>query len=624
MQRESRRRLGIRFPIGCAVLSLFLIAPLLFVPFSPCQANAPQKPVGKSIANVQTTFYLFNLSEDGVQQSYRLYKGSDSLDVLTTTFFGVAIFEDLVAPGDRYNLIPSGANPLAPSQPTGFTADGGSEGCVTLGWNENPEPNIVDYRIYWASASVAQGQLPAYTDSISGIVGVERIQCNFAEGTYYFSLRARNSFGLLSPLADEAEATVTVTAQGPPAPQGVAVSETSRGCATVTWQAGGEPDIAGYYVYYGTLSVPGQAAAYTDSVDAGNSTELEICEFAQGGTFYFAVRTYTTGGLFSAYSKESALTIDATPPSFAGLYPASGSSGVYVNTSLSLLVLDAQSGVDSLSVSVKVNGNPPADITFGTKPESLQVSCSLAEPLPPLTTITVKVVAADLATFANKDSISWQFTTGDTTAVDVTPPVICCENPPSGSVDVDTDAPVTVQLSDEDSGIDFTQTYLLINNEPVQYAIDGDHQSAVLRYGGHDGFSPGDTVRVAVIASDRSSPRNVTIKNDYWFVVVEEEIAITTPGIPAEIVPDGFWAHDPDKPLEIRNLPPNWTVRIFNTAGVQVRSYKNQSGSGMDWVWENFTNDGGRRVARALYLIRITDAGGEVKRSGRFLVQRDP
>ena len=251
------------------------------------------------------------------------------------------------------------------------------------------------------------------------------------------------------------------------------------------------------------------------------------------------------------------------------------------------------------------------------------MSCSLAEPLPALTPISVKVVAGDLATFANTDSISWQFTTGDTTAVDVTPPVICCESPSNGSIDIDPDAVVRVTVSDDDSGIEFTETFLLINAEAVEYAIDGDNQSAVLSYSGHDGFSNGDTVQVVVIAKDRSSPRNVTIKDDYWFVVVEEDNVIVTPEASAEIVPDGFWAHDPDKPLEIRNLPLDWTVRIFNTAGVQVKSYKNKTESGENWVWENFTNNSGRRVARALYLIRITDSSGEVKRSGRFLVQRD-
>jgi len=609
------------FPVGYAVLSLFLVVSLLTASASPGFGKAPQNEIGKSIANVQTTFYLFDLSEDGVQQSFRLYKGTDSLAVLTTSYYGVVFFEDLVAPGDSYNLIPSGASPQAPSQPTGFAAAGGSDGCVSLSWNENPEPNIVDYTVYWAGASVAQGQLPAYTDSVSGVTATERVQCSFAEGTYYFSLRARNSFGMLGPAADEAEAVVTVSSQGPPPPQEVAVSETSRGCATVTWQAGSEPDIAGYYVYYG--SSPRGETAYTDSVDAGNTTELAICEFSQGGTFYFSVRTYATGGLFSAFSQEVVLHIDASPPAFADLFPIPGRTGVNVDTRMSLRLVDAQSGVDSLSVSVKVNGSPPADIEFGGNAQSLEVSFSPADRLPPLSTVTVSVVAADLATFSNKDSVSWQFTTGDTAAVDTTAPVICCEDPSGGSTDVEPDADVSVQVSDDGNGIDFTKTFLLINNEAVEYTIEGDRESAVLRCSDHEDFAQGDTVHVVVIANDLSSPRNESIR-EFWFLVVSQDIVVLTPGAPAEIVPDGFWANDPDRPLEIRNLPPRWTVRIFNTAGVQVKRYENQSGSGVDWIWENFTNDGGGRVARALYLIRVTDESGDVQRSGRFLVQRDP
>jgi hypothetical protein len=87
-------------------------------------------------------------------------------------------------------------------------------------------------------------------------------------------------------------------------------------------------------------------------------------------------------------------------------------------------------------------------------------------------------------------------------------------------------------------------------------------------------------------------------------------------------VPDGYWAVHPSRPLQVVNLPTSWTVRIFDTAGRKVKAYTNTEGDGMDWTWD-FSNDHGQRVARALYLVRISGPDGTVRRTGRFLVQSD-
>lgn len=63
-------------------------------------------------------------------------------------------------------------------------------------------------------------------------------------------------------------------------------------------------------------------------------------------------------------------------------------------------------------------------------------------------------------------------------------------------------------------------------------------------------------------------------------------------------------------------------MKIFDTAGYEVRNFKNSQSDGIDWVW-NFENDHGRRVAKSLYLIRVIDEAGSVRSSGRFVVQTD-
>jgi hypothetical protein len=616
---EGCFKVGTKFQVGYRIALLFLIVSAISGGFYTGRAAGRDSAARKTIADTQTTFFIFNLVSDG---TYDVTKNGGAFSSLASSINGTGIFSDIANTGDTYVLIPTGVTPSPPSQPVGFSASGGSDGCMTFLWVDNPEPNVVDYIIYYATESVEQGTIPAYTDSITGIADNNFIRCGFAAGTYYFALRARNSFGLRSPLSAEDEATVTVVTQPPAPPRNVTVIETSPGCATMTWQANSEPDIEGYWVYYGDLSVPGQAPAYSDSADAGSNTHLQICEFSQGGTFYFAVKAYNTSDEFSGYSAERTLRVDVTPPSFTELYPDNGATSVFTNSNISFVVNDAVSGVDTNSITVRVNGIEPSTKRFSGGLTNLLVSCSLADPLPASSAISVSVTAADLATFANVDSVAWSFTTGDSSMSDVTPPTICCMTPEDGSINVPATADISFQISDDGSGIDFTHVAMMVNDTPVEFSYTGNAQNATITYENTDGFDFGTTVTVSLVACDRSSPPNCSIVEDQSFQV--QVMAVQTTGEQAEIVPDGFWANNPARPLEVRNLPLNWTVRIFNTAGIQVRSYTNRTQDGYDWLWNEFRNDAGKSVARALYLIRIVDESGNVRRSGRFLVQKDP
>jgi hypothetical protein len=125
----------------------------------------------------------------------------------------------------------------------------------------------------------------------------------------------------------------------------------------------------------------------------------------------------------------------------------------------------------------------------------------------------------------------------------------------------------------------------------------------------------GREVNVRVEACDWAAPANCAAPLEYSFTVAGVLVTDT-----AAIVPDGFWADDPTRPLEVRNLPRQWAVRIFDTAGFSVRRFDNTLSDGYNWTWD-FTNDNGQRVAPALYLVRVTDGSGAVQTAGRFLVQ---
>lgn len=68
---------------------------------------------------------------------------------------------------------------------------------------------------------------------------------------------------------------------------------------TITWDA--VTTAAGYVVYWGTST-----GWYMNSVEAGNSTSIQIEVPYETTTHYFVVQAYTSAGLRSSLSEEVA------------------------------------------------------------------------------------------------------------------------------------------------------------------------------------------------------------------------------------------------------------------------------------------------------------------------------
>ena len=94
---------------------------------------------------------------------------------------------------------------------------------------------------------------------------------------------------------------------------GLGLAEVSLAATmTIAWNPNPDSDIAGYVILYGT-----KTGTYTSSLDAGNRTSREISGLADGTTYYFVVRAYTTAFRYGAPSEEiSGQTMSATsqPP----------------------------------------------------------------------------------------------------------------------------------------------------------------------------------------------------------------------------------------------------------------------------------------------------------------------
>jgi hypothetical protein len=68
---------------------------------------------------------------------------------------------------------------------------------------------------------------------------------------------------------------------------------------SLTWDPNNEPNIAGYKVYYGTVS-----SDYKFNVDVGKNTIVTISDLELSKTYYFAVTAYDVDGNESNFSAE--------------------------------------------------------------------------------------------------------------------------------------------------------------------------------------------------------------------------------------------------------------------------------------------------------------------------------
>lgn len=592
-------------------IALFLIA-------APLAHGAPMLATGQNsttpAAATSTQIMLFNTTPAG---SYQVRRNGAAIGVTLSSPSGGVVYDTSANPGDRFEFLLTGLDPVTPARPTGFAAAGNSEGCVVVSWAPPSSTDYVtQYSLLWRTGA------GAYTDSVQ-IDGVEiakgtawvSTQCGFASGAYVFALRAHNSFDLWSPVsASSSTAIGNQDTQGPTPPTNVRVTEGTPGCASITWTRSSDATIAGYRVFFGNR--PRSQAAYPDSIEAGNAAAANRCGFT-AGNYYFSVRAYTSTGVMSAYSNEAMLAArgaDTTAPTIAQRAPAAGATGVPLNAQVYFVASDDRTGVDPASIVVTLNGQSQ-DVSTSATAGGLAVQCDPAQDFAPNTDIEVEVTVADKATPPNVAVRTWSFRTGTAAVTDTEAPAIAALSPAPDTEGVDSRPTIEVRIRDAGLGVNLSSLVLEVGGEGVSFTIEGTPADARIRYRPASSFLPQATVNVRVEACDRAGTPNCATL-DYHFAVGAALASLEGPGA---IVPDGYWAHDPARELEIRNLPRNWCVRIFDTSGATVRRHESTA-EGATWSW-NFRNDEGRRVAPALYLVRVTDAGGAVQRSGRFLVQ---
>jgi hypothetical protein len=94
----------------------------------------------------------------------------------------------------------------------------------------------------------------------------------------------------------------------------------------VTWNASSDTNVAGYKVYYGTVS-----QQYTNVVVAGNLTNALISGIKSGKTYYFAATSYNAAGWESSYSPEISYIAPVVNTPLISIASTSGGISVSVN-----------------------------------------------------------------------------------------------------------------------------------------------------------------------------------------------------------------------------------------------------------------------------------------------------
>ena len=519
--------------------------------------------------------------------------------------------------GDRVVVRQTGVTPFVPDAPAALAATGSSDGCVHLAW-DTPAPTqyVNAYRVYARPDGSA-----AITDSLE--IDVARVVsagsrsmftwCGLPSGTWRLAMRARNGFDLWSAPSNEVVATVTGNdPQPPPPPASVTLSEPTPGCLRAAWVAPGDPTITGYRAYFGRA-----ARAWTDSIDAGGATEATRCGLG-GGRWFVAVRSYAAGGRLGTASSPRAIDlagVDVEPPAFTVVRPADGATGVALDADVELRVSDAGAGVDSATIRVTIDGSP-AVVHAVRSGDGWYVQALPAAPLPAASRVSVVATASDRASPPNAGSRAWSFTTGAAGSGDAAPPEVALAVPAAGAR-LRTSQSLRVRVRDAGSGVDLGRLVMRVDGALVAPIVSGDASDVLLDWRPAGGWTAGSRVRIEVDACDVAG--NCAAP---FAARVDVESAAMAALAEGAIVPDGYWAGDPTRPLEIRDLPAGWAVAIYDVTGVAVRRFRNRGATPVDWTWD-FRNDAGRRVVRGVYLVRVLDEVGGVRRRGRFVVQND-
>ncbi len=177
---------------------------------------------------------------------------------------------------------------------------------VALGWNANTEPDLAGYVLYIGKSS---GQYDAWVDVKNT---TSYVVSGLTPGTYYFTLRAYDSYGAQSGRSNEISVTVSTGDNRAPLISAVAATGIGASAVTINWITD-EP--ADAQVEYGLSGSYGMLSAADPSLLTAHTVALG--SLTPSSTYHYRVRSRDAAGNLSLSGDFTFTTVappDTKPP----------------------------------------------------------------------------------------------------------------------------------------------------------------------------------------------------------------------------------------------------------------------------------------------------------------------
>ena len=235
---------------------------------------------------------------------------------------------------------------------------------VSLKWISSSTPDVTRYTVHYGLVS------GNYTEQVLAGTSTGTVIPNLVEGlTYYFVVTGSAPAGVESEPSNEA--VYSVPGIAPPGKPSI-YNECTTGESILTWSASPSPEVAAYYVYYGTEGGP--ATELIARIAASDALEFVLPDWMLDMPYYFVVTASTAAGDEIAATGTASITPTVAPAPVLSLQqlPAAGLAGVFSITAAGAVpafwALQASSDMQSWGT-LATGSDPDVDVTVVVSPK---------------------------------------------------------------------------------------------------------------------------------------------------------------------------------------------------------------------------------------------------------------
>lgn len=231
---------------------------------------------------------------------------------------------------------------------------------------------------------------------------------------------------------------------------------------------------------------------------------------------------------------------DTTSPSIALISPAPGDTNVNPTPSILLEIRDDKAGVDSASITMRINDKPVQYAHTGND-KHCEISYQCETPFDYQEWVTVAVYAQDKSNPPNAANTT-TFRFRIRREKDLSPPYVVSHRPSIGAIDVDPGCLISLQVKDDLSGVDSSSIRLKVDGELVNRTVVGKVHDYKVEFQPLHPFKYGQQVLIEVDAQDlaKDAP-NVMSTDSCMFTIMLDttppEVVWIKPGQPGDHIP---------------------------------------------------------------------------------------